>query len=88
MTEMHNEANACYKQCLEKDEDSILSLARPLDHERLVLAQEIIKEAAQFMELYFDTAPSSSAQSADEMGDTDEPRPDSPMQQSSTLTDP
>ncbi|KAJ2415453.1 hypothetical protein GGF41_005631, partial [Coemansia sp. RSA 2531] len=88
MTEMHKEANACYEQCLEKDQDSILSLARPLDHGRLVLAQEIIKEAAQFMELYLDTAPSSPAQSADEMGDTDKPRPDSPMQQSSTLTDP
>ncbi|KAJ2258437.1 hypothetical protein GGI13_000610 [Coemansia sp. RSA 455] len=87
MTEMHNEANACYEQCLEKDQNSILSLARPLGHERLVLAQEIIKEAAQFMESYLDTAPSSSAQSADEMGDTDEPRPGSPMQQSSTSTD-
>ncbi|KAJ1925872.1 hypothetical protein LPJ71_000020 [Coemansia sp. S17] len=88
MTEIYNEANACYEQCLEKDQDSILSLARPLDHGRLVLAQEIIKEAAQFMESYLDTAPSSSAQSADEMGDTDKPRPDSPMQQSSILTDP
>ncbi|KAJ2040520.1 hypothetical protein IW146_000139 [Coemansia sp. RSA 922] len=87
MTEMHNAANACYEQCLEKDQDSILSLARPQDHERLVLAQEIIKEAAQFMESYLDTAPSSSAQSADGMGDTGEPCPDSPMQQSSTLTD-
>ncbi|KAJ2050551.1 hypothetical protein GGI08_005470, partial [Coemansia sp. S2] len=87
ITEMHKEANACYEQCLEKDEDSILSLARPLDHGRLVLAQEIIKEAAQFMESYLDTAPSSSAQSADEMGDTGEPCPDSPMQQSSILTD-
>ncbi|KAJ2254568.1 hypothetical protein GGI13_002086, partial [Coemansia sp. RSA 455] len=87
MTEMHNEANACYEQCLEKDQNSILSLARPLGHERLVLAQEIIKEAAQFMESYLDTAPSSLTRSADEMGDTDEPRPGSPMQQSSTSTD-
>ncbi|KAJ2051958.1 hypothetical protein H4S04_001659 [Coemansia sp. S16] len=88
MTEMHKEANACYEQCLEKDQDSIMSLARPLDHGRLVLAQEIIKDAAQFMESYLDTAPSSLAQSADEMGDTGEPCPDSPMQQSSILTDP
>ncbi|KAJ2116762.1 hypothetical protein IW146_001274 [Coemansia sp. RSA 922] len=40
------------------------------------------------MESYLDTAPSSPAQSVEEMGDTDKPRPDSPMQQSSTLTDP
>ncbi|KAJ2039026.1 hypothetical protein H4S03_001965 [Coemansia sp. S3946] len=40
------------------------------------------------MESYLDTAPSSLAQSADEMGDTGEPCPDSPMQQSSILTDP
>ncbi|KAJ2061201.1 hypothetical protein GGI17_003236 [Coemansia sp. S146] len=87
-TERHNESSIHYDLRLDKDQDFILSLIRPLDPERQSIAQEIIETAAQFMESYLDTVPSSLGQSVEGMDVTDKPRPDSPMQQLNTSTNP
>ncbi|KAJ2813037.1 hypothetical protein H4S07_000972 [Coemansia furcata] len=81
-------AEDSYRQRLNINDDSILKLIRPLDSEQQALAQDIVDTTARLMENHLGAAPPSQNQAADVMDAATELRPDSPMQQSDTLTDP
>ncbi|KAJ2800236.1 hypothetical protein H4S07_005228, partial [Coemansia furcata] len=87
-TEGRKEAADNYQQRLRKDENSILKLIRPLDSERLTLAQDIVDTAARLMEEHLGAAPPSQNQATDVIDNATELHPDPPMQQSDTLADP
>ncbi|KAJ2823444.1 hypothetical protein GGI24_003677, partial [Coemansia furcata] len=81
-------AEDSYQQRLNINNDSILKLIRPLDSEQQALTQDIVDMMARLMENHLGAAPPSQNQAADVMDAATELHPDSPIQQSDTLTDP